>query len=120
MNTDTRCPGCGRANTVDPAGLCHACGYGRPDPAAAALREQIREVTRLRDEVLGPAAERSRKRGIPEAIRAAVAGVVVPGPAPEAPEASVAAGVRDGLAAALPGAVSGGAMEHALRRVLDW
>jgi len=119
MNTDTRCPGCGRANTVDPAGLCHACGYGRPDPAAAALREQIREVTRLRDEVLGPAAERFRKSGIPEVIRAAVADVVVPGPAPEALEAAVAAGVRDGLAEAPPAAVSAGAMEQALRSVLD-
>src|SRR2546422_3831617 len=62
MNTDTRCPGCGRANTIDPGGECHSCGHGRPDPAAAALREQVREIARVRDEVLGPARDRKSTR----------------------------------------------------------
>src|SRR3989475_2753784 len=87
MNTDTRCPGCGRANTIDPGGECHSCGHGRPDPAAAALREQVREVARVRDEVLGSPAERFARSGIPAAIRravrAAVAEVVDRAPTPE-------------------------------------
>src|SRR3989442_1238716 len=95
------CPGCGQVGTLDPQGTCHHCQYGRPNPAAAALREQVREIARVRDEVLGSAGERFARSGIPGAIRRAVRGAVAEvldrSPTPEALGAAVAAGVRDGL-----------------------
>src|SRR5437773_11058177 len=68
MNTDTRCPGCGRANTMDPVGICHACGHGHVDPEDRALREDLGRIERVKTAVLGTPAERFAKSPLAAAL----------------------------------------------------
>src|SRR5437773_1411458 len=127
--SDTKCPGCGRANTMDPVGICHACGHGRVDPEAAALREQIREIVRVRDQVLGGPGERFQRSGIPgairRAVRAAVAEVVDRAPTPEELEERItktvgtAVGQLEARAAAPPALTPAlGALQETVEEVL--